>query len=122
MGLSSSNRLLPILLTTKKRKGFRCPYTFLFFNLYNNKIYTHTNQSGFSLLKFQTTGIEPLINKELKSPVISVLTYDSKNALLVTKSDGLFLFNGKNIVRFETDADEELRKADVNRAIISKIV
>ncbi|MGB4414383.1 MAG: triple tyrosine motif-containing protein [Paludibacter sp.] len=104
----------------KNVKGFRCPYTFLFFNLYNNKIYTHTNQSGFSLLKFQTTGIEPLINKELKSPVISVLTYDSKNALLVTKSDGLFLFNGKNIVRFETDADEELRKADVNRAIISK--
>ena len=32
-----------------KIQGVRCPFTFLFFNNYRQKIYTHTEQYGFSL-------------------------------------------------------------------------
>ena len=100
-------------------KGIRCPFTFLFFNIFNHSIYTHTNQLGFSSFDAQNNTFVRVNNKLLKSPVISVLTFDRSHALLVTKSDGLFLFDGTNITRFETTADAELKKAEINRAIIS---
>ena len=100
-------------------KGLRCPYTFLFFNIYKNKIYTHTDQSGFGYFDTKTNSFVPIKNQILKSPVISVLTFDNSHALLVTLSDGLFLFDGITISRFATEADDELKKAEVNRAVIS---
>lgn len=102
-----------------KVQGFRCPYTFLFFNIFNNKIYTHTDQLGFSEFDSKANSFVPIKNSVLKSPVIAVLTFDRAHALLVTQSDGLFLFDGINVSRFATEADEELKKAQVNRAIIS---
>jgi DNA-binding CsgD family transcriptional regulator len=101
-------------------KGYRCPYTFLFFNRFGNQIYTHTEQTGFSRVEPGKLSVSGLNNSLLKSPVISILQYDKNTALLVTKSDGLFLFNGKEISRFVTNADEELKRADINRAVISK--
>ena len=100
-------------------KGFRCPYTFLFFNIFNNTIYTHTDQYGFSYFDLNSSTFVPVKNSILKSPVISILTFEPSRALLVTQSDGLFLFDGKNITRFATEADEELKKAEINRAVIS---
>lgn len=104
----------------KYTKGLRCKYTFLFFNIYKDKIYTHTSQNGFSQLTPLVPEVNPILSAELKSPVISVLNYDANHALLVTKADGLFLFDGKNISRFSTNADDELRRSDVNRATVSK--
>lgn len=104
----------------KSTKGLRCKYTFLFFNIYKNRIYTHTNQNGFSQLTPLIPEVSPVLSAELKSPVISVLNHDANHALLVTKADGLFLFDGINISRFITDADDELRRSDVNRATVSK--
>jgi len=100
-------------------KGFRCPYTFLFFNIFNNKIYSHTDQYGFSYFDLNSSTFVPVTNSILKSPVIAVLTYDARRALLVTQSQGLFLFDGKNISPFITEADEELKRAEINRALIS---
>jgi ligand-binding sensor domain-containing protein/DNA-binding CsgD family transcriptional regulator len=100
-------------------KGFRCPFTFLFFNVYHHKIYTHTEQFGLSLFDAKNNSFVPVKNNLLKSPVISVLTFDKTWALLVTKSDGLFLFDGITVSRFATNADEEIKKAEINRAIIS---
>ena len=100
-------------------KGYRCPFTFLFFNLYNHKLFTHTEQFGLSIFSSGANTFVPVANNQLKSPVISVLTFDKSRALLVTKSDGLFLYDGINITRFATNADEELRKAEVNRAVMS---
>jgi len=88
----------------KKTKGIRCPLTFLFFNIFNNKIYTHTSQTGFSLLKFGTDQVTPLAKTEIKSPVISVLNFDAKQALLVTKSDGLFLLDVTNVSAFPNNS------------------
>jgi len=100
-------------------KGYRCPFTFLFFNIYNHKIFTHTEQYGLSILDSQKNTFVPANNSLLKSPVISVLTFDKTRALLVTKSDGLFLFDGTNVSRFATNADEEIKKAEINRVVIS---
>jgi DNA-binding CsgD family transcriptional regulator len=100
-------------------KGIRCPFTFLFFNIYNQNIYTHTDQFGLSSFDLKKNTFVPVANNILKSPVISILAFDSSRALLVTKSDGLFLFDGTNVTRFETTADEELKKAEINRAVIS---
>ena len=99
--------------------GYRCPYTFLFFNNYKNNIYTHTEQYGFGRLDNRTHKVIPLNNGIIKSPVTAVLPYDKTRSLLVTNSDGLFLFDGMNISRFQTTADEELKKAEINRAVIS---
>lgn len=99
--------------------GIRCPFTFLFFNIYHQKIYTHTDQFGLSSFDSESNTFIPVNNNLLKSPVISVLTFDRSHALLVTRSDGLFLFDGINISRFITEADEELKKAEINRAVIS---
>ena len=100
-------------------KGYRCPFTFLFFNIYNHKLFTHTEQFGLSIFDSKTNTFAPVANNLLKSPVISVLTFDKSRALLITKSDGLFLYDGINITRFATTVDEELRKAEVNRAVMS---
>jgi len=100
-------------------KGFRCPYTFLFFNIYRHKIYTHTEQTGLGSFDLISNKIIPVNNSVLKSPVISVLTFDSSHAILVTRSDGLFLFDGITVSRFSTNADEEIKKAQINRAVIS---
>ena len=106
-------------LKNNEVKGFRCPYTFLFLNIHNAKIYTHTDQFGFSTLNLKTNTFVPVKNSILKSPVVSVLTLNPTHALLVTKSDGLFLFDGSNISRFATDADSELKKDEINRAVIT---
>ncbi len=100
-------------------KGYRFPFTVLFFSIYNNKIYTHTDLYGFSYFDLATNTVKPVFNNILKSPVISVLPFDKARALLVTKSDGLFLFNEKNIIPFKTDADEEIKRAEINRASIT---
>jgi len=100
-------------------KGIRCPFTFLFFNIYHKKIYTHTEQFGFSSFDSHSNTFVPVSNNLLKSPVISVLAYDPTHALLVTRSEGLFLYDGITITRFTTGADEELKHAEINRAVIS---
>ena len=100
-------------------KGIRCPFTFLFFNIYHQKIYTHTDQYGLSIFDLRNNTFLPVKNNILKSPVITVLNFNRLQAILVTRSDGLFLFDGNTISRFVTDADEELKKAEINRAIIS---
>lgn len=99
--------------------GIRCPFTFLFFNIFHQNIYTHTEQYGFTSIDPLRNTFVPVKNNVLKSPVISVLTFDRTRALLVTRSDGLFLYDGTAITRFVTGADAELKKAEINRAVIS---
>jgi DNA-binding CsgD family transcriptional regulator len=99
--------------------GIRYPYTFLFFNNYKDKIYTHIEQFGFSFLNLTTKKVQPIPNTNLKNPVISVLKYDQTNALVVTKSNGIFLYNGNVFTTFETDVDAELRQWEVNKVAVN---
>jgi len=100
-------------------EGYRLPYTLLFFNEYKKNIYTHTEQTGFSRFNPETRKAVEIDRKIMQSPVFSVLNYDSENALVVTKSNGLFLYNGETVEPFVTEADSEIKKAEINRALIT---
>jgi len=99
--------------------GFRCPYTFLFFNKVGDNILTHTDQFGLSSVDPIANKIVPVMEKRLSNPVIAVLPWDKNRQLLATNSDGLYLFDGKTATPFKTEVDEELKKAEINRAIQS---
>lgn len=103
----------------QKVEGNRYPFSFVFFNIYNQRIYTHTSQFGFSVFDSGKKTFVPVNNVRLKSPVISVLTFDSTHALLATNSDGLFLYDGNTVTPFVTTADEELKKTEINKALIT---
>jgi len=100
-------------------KGYRCPFTFLFFNKAGNTILTHTDQYGLSRVDPVVNKIVPAMLERMKNPVIAVLPWDRNNLLLATSSDGLYLFDGKTCNRFKTEVDDELFKAQINRAICS---
>ena len=102
-----------------KINGYRCPFTFLFFNNYNNNLFTHTEQYGFSLFNLKNQTAQSIPNNILLSPVISVLKFDKNNALVVTKSNGLFFYDGKKITTFKTNADSELRQWEINRVVLN---
>lgn len=99
--------------------GYRLPYTFLFFNQYRDKIYTHTEQIGFGIFDMQKRKPFPVQQNMFGSQVFSVLTFDPLHALVVTKSDGLFLFDGATFKPFATAADAEIKRAEINRALIT---
>jgi len=100
-------------------KGYHCPFSFLFFNISNHQIYTHTELYGFSLFNLNKNSFMPVAKGILKSPVIATLTLDKSRSLLVTNSDGLYIFDGTTITRFVTNVDDELKKAEINRALIA---
>jgi DNA-binding CsgD family transcriptional regulator len=100
-------------------EGYRLPYTFLFFNEYKKNLYTHTEQTGFSRFDLDSRTALEIDRTIMRSPVFSVLSYDAENALIVTKSNGLFLYNGTTIKPFVTEADTEIKKAEINRALIT---
>lgn len=104
----------------KNITGFRSPYTFLFFNKFRNDVYTHTHQFGFSKLDYLTDKAESVPDIQLKSELISILPINKQVAILVTKSAGLYYFTGNKISPLKTDADDELAKAEVNRAVLSR--
>ncbi len=100
-------------------KGYRCPFTFLFFNKAGQEILTHTDQFGLSRVDPVGNKIVPVMEQRLNNPVIAVLPWGNSQLLLATSSDGLYLFDGKTCTRFKTEVDEELFKAQINRAILS---
>jgi len=100
-------------------RGCKSSLTFLFFNNYRNKIFTNTDQYGFSYFDDIKQIFAPVPACPLKSPVISVLPFDQTHALIVTKSEGLFLYDGYNFMHFVTEADAQLKKSEINRAVIS---
>ncbi len=100
-------------------KGFRTDFSFLFFNLYQNTLYTHTFQKDFCYFDRQQNTFVPVPNNIMKSPVIKILPFDDKHALMVTISDGLYLYDGDKFTRFASEVDDVLKKAQINRAVIS---
>lgn len=102
-----------------KVTGFRCPFTFLFFNIAGGNILTHTDQYGLSSVDPIANKIIPVMEKRLSNPVKAILPWDKNRQLLATNSDGLYLFDGKTVTPFKTEVDEELKKAEINRAILS---
>jgi ligand-binding sensor domain-containing protein/DNA-binding CsgD family transcriptional regulator len=100
--------------------GHRMPYTLLFFNLYKDQLFCSTEQIGFGYVDRKGNRVVAVGDKPFRSQVFVILQYNHTHALLVTKSDGLFLFDGVNFEVFKTEIDNELRYAEINRAAISK--
>ncbi|MDD3078743.1 MAG: triple tyrosine motif-containing protein [Paludibacter sp.] len=100
--------------------GYRCPFTFLFFNIFRNKIYSHTSQLGFSYLDRKMQTFKPVEAVDLKNPLIAILPYNKTKSVIVTKSAGLFFYDGKTLQPFTTNADTEIKRGEVNKAIVSK--
>lgn len=100
--------------------GHRMPVTFLFFHPYKKDIFTHTTQFGFSKINVQIAKIEPLQLPGLSGQVINTLVLPGGKAVLVTKSNGLFAYDGQKAVPMKTDADAWLMKSEVNKALITR--
>lgn len=99
--------------------GKRHPYTFLFFSVYKNTIYTNTDQVGLAYYDVEKDDFLPVPDCPVKSPVVSVLSYDDRQALIVTKSEGLYLYDGNNFQKFRTEVDDLLYNNEINSALIS---
>lgn len=99
-------------------KGNRLPYTLLFFNLFKGQLYCSTEQLGFVYLNRKLNEFVPVGVKPFRSQVFALLHYSSTHGLIVTKSDGLFLFDGHTIEAFRTEIDASLRFSEINRAAI----
>ncbi|MBB3186390.1 helix-turn-helix and ligand-binding sensor domain-containing protein [Microbacter margulisiae] len=101
--------------------GCREPLTFLIFNKYRNAIYTHVDGKSLSRMDPATGQFYPVIaHNAPPDPVISILPYDAHRALLVTTTGGLFLLDGNQCQVFKNDANDLLKKAQANRAIMTK--
>lgn len=100
-------------------KAVKSPYMFMFFSVFNENIYTYTNHLGLVTVDIEKSDFLP-VPTPFKSPLMAILPYDSTRSLFVTKSDGLFLYDGKLFSVFENEANEILKKIDINRAVVSK--
>lgn len=100
--------------------GVRQPFTFLFFSIYNNNIFTHTQQQGLSLVNLIDNQVVAFDEQKPGWQVICVLPFLNGKALVVTKSSGLFLLDKDRIEAFRTDEDDLLYKVEVNRAVVTK--
>jgi DNA-binding CsgD family transcriptional regulator len=99
-------------------EGIRQPYTFLFFSVYEDNLYTHTYQNGLSTIDFNSNSVIPFNCGDKKcNEVISVLPFVNSKGLIVTKSSGLYILEDKEINRFTTEEDNLLDKVEVNRAV-----
>ena len=105
---------------TQDVRGKRFPLTFLFFQKFKNKIYTHTEQNGLCYYDKKKEDFVPVNNAPFKSAVVAILPINHHEAFIVTKADGIYIFNGINFSRFLTNTDRELSGANINKAMLTK--
>ena len=104
----------------KQITGKRYQLTFLFFQKFQNKLYTHTDQRGFCYYDKSSDDFKPVPNTPFKSDIVSILTLDNTKALLVTKKEGFYFYDGLQFTKFATNADAELTSAGINKAVLTK--
>lgn len=88
-----------------------------FFSQAGGEVYARSEQYGFSRANLEDGTLTPVEGTPFSSPCISILPYKENTHLLVTYADGIFLLAPDGFSRFRTEADEILRKAQVNVAI-----
>jgi len=86
----------------------------------NNQFYVHQKETGLMQIVGDTLRSVPLGEKLADERTKAMLPFNhqgQKRILIATHSNGLFLYDGASIVRFETEVDELLRRAQVFCAI-----
>ncbi len=83
------------------------------------KIYTYTDRFGLCTIDCETAELTK-INCPFDSPLVSIVEKKDGCAYFVTYSNGIFLYDGKEFSKFETDVDKGLETWQVNRADLSQ--
>ncbi len=100
----------------KKMRVWPARTAFHFGFLVNDQFYIHQKETGLMQIVGDSLRLAPL-GEQLKDERISaMLPFNSqgkKNTLIVTRGNGLFLYDGHAITRFTTEADELLRRAQI---------
>lgn len=92
---------------------------FLYFQPFNNQLYVHVIQNGFSRFDLMNKSFSKVPDVPFKSAVISVVPFNAYNAYVVTQSDGVFIFNGKNFRKFIDGNLDYLGNANINKAVLT---
>ncbi len=99
-------------------------FIYMFPNSFNQKVYTNTAQYGFCEFDYNKGTFLHINNSPIKKGTVALLplasSSDSPRSLLVTKSEGIFIFDGKGFKRFQTKIDDELSQYNINKAILTK--
>lgn len=89
----------------------------LFFNICDGSIMTSADNSGMVTVDPDTGDLHPLDDVPFRSQMVSILPYSGSQWLILTYSDGLYLYDGENFTRFRTEIDRELPIWQPNNAI-----
>lgn len=93
---------------------------FLYLQPFNNQLYVHALQNGFSRFDLKNNRFSKVVDAPFKSAVISVVPFNAHNAYVVTKSDGVFIFNGKDFRKFSDSNLDFLRNENINKAVLTR--
>ncbi|MFA6812033.1 MAG: hypothetical protein WCR45_02915 [Bacteroidaceae bacterium] len=96
-------------------------HTPLFIYSCHNKMYVQLINEGFAL--FDGHSYHEIIHRSDldNSDVLAVLPFKKNQLLLITKKGKIYIYsNNKQLVQFTTQIDDVLKKAYVNRAIMTK--
>ena len=73
---------------------------------------------GFSSLDIQSGELDKIAHP-WSGRMVACLALDEENTLIVTENEGLFLYNGDGISRWNTDMEQALSSAHINRAALT---
>lgn len=104
----------------KNVRAARYPFTFMYLYPFQHQLFIYSHKNGFCKFDINSMRFSSYPNEPFKSPVISVLSVNEQKAFIITESEGIFTFDGVNFSKFQTDAEEELTKWGVNKAVLSR--
>jgi DNA-binding CsgD family transcriptional regulator len=73
---------------------------------------------GKALYEFKGDKLEPLPGGDQLGPVLSILPFGTNRYLIGTVRNGLFLYDGKSIRPWKTEANDFLKKFNLNNGVI----
>lgn len=88
-----------------------------FFSQMGEQVFARSEQYGFARVNLEAGTLVPVPGTPFSSPCINILPFDGEVRLLVTYADGLYLWGSQGFSCLHTQADDILRKAQVNVAI-----
>ena len=100
-------------------RALRMPEFCLFFNVCGERILTSSDESGLVSVDPDTGSLTKVAGTTFKSQLVSVLPCADGKWFLLTYSDGIFIYDGKSFLRFNTEVDSELPDWQPNNAIMT---
>lgn len=104
----------------KTTEGKSYDETFLYLYPFNNQLFVHTLQNGFSRFDYEKKRFQKIENVPFSSAVISVVPFTKNKAYVVTRSEGIFTFNGTDFQKFSDSSLDNLRNEGVNNAVLTR--